>query len=235
MTLPILDTRLLRASGFIRESAYLADIGTDHAYLPIYLSLIGRIDRALASDINDGPVLRAKQSVAKYGVADKIDVIKSAGLDGAVDYPVTDVVIAGMGGELIASILSDAPWIKNEKYNLVLQPMTHPEILRKYLLFEGFSIIGEDVVSDMKDRNAKVYQIINAVYTGKTDETYTAPELLFGRLNTERGGEEFYRLCQREAKKHGEIVKAKEAAGQDCAYEREILSFAQMILERNGQ
>ena len=233
MTLPILDTRLLRASGFIRESAYLADIGTDHAYLPIYLSLIGRIDRALASDINDGPVLRAKQSVAKYGVADKIDVIKSAGLSGALDYPITDVVIAGMGGELIASILSDAPWIKNEKYNLVLQPMTHPEILRKYLLFEGFSIIGEDVVSDMKDKNAKVYQIINTIYTGKQDDTYTPEELLFGRFNIERGGEEFLRLCQREAKKYGEIVSAKRKAGQDASYDERILSFAQTILERN--
>lgn len=234
MTLPGIDTRLLRASRFIRESAYLADVGTDHAYLPIYLTLIGRIDRALASDINDGPVLHAKQSVAKYGVSDKVEVIKAAGLMGVGDRDITDVVIAGMGGELIASILADAPWIKNEKYNLILQPMTHPEILRKYLLFEGFSIIGEDVVSDMADKNAKVYQIINATYTG--EKSICSPvELLFGKLNIERGGDEFLRLCEREAKKHGEIVKAKEAAGQDCAYEREILSFAQMILERNGQ
>lgn len=234
MTLPGIDTRLLRASRFIRESAYLADVGTDHAYLPIYLALIGRIDRALASDINDGPVLHAKQSVAKYGVADKVEVVKAAGLMGVGDREITDVVIAGMGGELIASILSDAPWIKNEKYNLILQPMTHPEILRKYLLFEGFSIIGEDVVSDMADKNAKVYQIINAAYTGEKC-TYSSTELLFGKLNIERGGEEFLRLCEREAKKHGEIVRAKEAAGQDSAYEREILSFATMILERNGQ
>ena len=232
MTLPGIDTRLLRASRFIRESAYLADVGTDHAYLPIYLTLIGRIDRAFASDINDGPVLRAKQSIAKYGVGDKVEVVKAAGLDGVGDREITDVVIAGMGGELIASILSDAPWIKNEKYNLVLQPMTHPEILRKYLLFEGFSIIGEDVVSDMEDKNGKVYQIINATYTGEKC-TYSSTELLFGKLNIGRGGAEFLRLCEREAKKHGEIVRAKDAAGQDSAYEQEILSFATMILERS--
>ena len=231
MTLPGIDARLVRASRFIRESAYLADVGTDHAYLPIYLTLIGRIDRALASDINDGPVLRAKKSVTKYGVADKIDVVRAAGLDGAIDFPITDAVIAGMGGELIASILTDAPWIKNEKYNLVLQPMTHPEILRKYLLDEGFCIIGEDVVSDMADERAKVYQIINAVYTGKTDEA-SPEELLFGKINLERGGDEVLRLIKRELKKHGEIMNSKENAGQDASYERGIVDFATRYLER---
>ena len=232
MNLPSIDTRLLRASRFIRESAFVADIGTDHAYLPIYLALIGRIEGALASDINEGPVLHAKQSVNKYGVSDKVRVIKAAGLQGAENYPITDVVIAGMGGELIASILSDAPWIKNEKYNLILQPMTHPEILRSYLLCEGFSIIGEDVVSDMTDRNAKVYQIINARYSGKS-ESYSRAELYFGKQNIERGGEEFLRLCQREAKIYGEIVKAKESAGQSAEYEREILSFTNKVVEGN--
>ncbi len=226
MNLPTIDARLLRASKFIRESAYLADIGTDHAYLPIYLALCGKIERALASDINEGPVLHGKQSVAKFGVKDKVEVIKCPGLEGAEKYPITDIVIAGMGGELISSIISDAPWVKNEKYNLVLQPMTHPEILRKYLISEGFSILGEDVVSDMADKNAKIYQIINAVYTGKS-ETYSAPELYFGRLNASRGGDEFARLCQREAKINRNIIRAKETAGQDASYERELLEFAE--------
>ena len=232
MNLPIIDARLLRASKFIRESAYLADIGTDHAYLPIYLALCGRIKKALASDINEGPVLRAKQSVARFNVSDKVEVIKSPGLEGALNYPVTDIVIAGMGGELIASILSDAPWIKNGKYNLVLQPMTHPEILRRYLLSEGFSIVGEDVVSDMTDKNAKIYQIINAVYTELT-ETYSAYELYFGRLNIEKGGDEFLRLCRREERINGEIIKAKESAGQDASYESELWKFARGYIDSN--
>ena len=222
----MIDARLLRASKFIRESAYLADVGTDHAYLPIYLALCGRIERALASDINEGPVLHAKQSVARFGVKDRVEVIKSPGLEGAKNYPVTDIVIAGMGGELIASIIADAPWVKNEKYNLVLQPMTHPEILRKYLLSEGFSIVGEDVVSDMSDENAKVYQIINVRYSGEREEL-SIPELYFGRLNALRGGDEFARLCKREAKINQNIIRAKEAAGQDASYARELLEFAE--------
>jgi tRNA A22 N-methylase len=112
--------------------------------------------------------------------------------------------------------------------------MTHPEILRKYLLDEGFCIIGEDVVSDMTDERAKVYQIINAVYTGKASEGSSA-ELLFGKLNLERGGDEVVRLVEREAKKNGEILNSKENAGQDASYEREILGFASEYLERMGQ
>ncbi len=227
--MPLIDARLLRASKFIRRGAFLADIGTDHAYLPIYLVLTGKIERALASDIVDGPVEHARASVRKYGVSEKVEVIKSAGLSGVGDREITDIVIAGMGGELIASIIKDAPWVKDEKYNLVLQPMTHPEILRKYLAENGFSVIDEDIVSDMTDQNAKVYQVINARFTGKGDE-YTAPELYFGKLNARRGGEEFCRLCQREAKINQKIINAKENAGQSSEYERELLAFAQKYI-----
>ena len=120
MNKPNLDARLLSVAKFVREGAYACDIGTDHAYLPVYLVLIGRAVRALASDINKGPVERAKISVSKYGVSDKIDVILSAGLDGAADYPVTDIIIAGMGGELIASIIDAAKWTRDCKYRLIL-------------------------------------------------------------------------------------------------------------------
>ena len=124
-------SRLLSAAKFVRQGAYVCDVGTDHAYLPVYLVLTGRAARALASDINKGPVMRAKKSVIKYGVSDKIDVALSNGLAGAESYPVTDIIIAGMGGELIASIIDAAPWTKNTSIRLVLQPMTHSEILRK--------------------------------------------------------------------------------------------------------
>ena len=124
-------------------------------------------------------------------------------------------------------------FIKNEKYNLILQPMTHPEILRSYLSKEGFEIIGEDVVSDMTEKNAKVYQIINARYTDVKIE-YSNVELLFGKQNIERGGEEFLRLCQREAKINKEIVKAKISAGQNALIEQEILSFAEDFLNKRS-
>lgn len=227
MNKPNLDARLLAAAKFVREGAYACDIGTDHAYLPVYLVLIGRASRALASDINKGPVMRAKESVAKYGVTDKIDVVLSDGLKGAEGYPVTDIIIAGMGGELIASILEDAKWVKNEKYRLILQPMTHAEILRKYLADNGFSIIDEDMVKDTG--NNKIYQIICAEYSGRT-ENYTTDELYLGRYNIARGGEVLSELCARLKKINLEIKRAKSSAGQPTSAEDEIIAVADKYL-----
>lgn len=227
MNKPNLDARLLAAAKFVREGAYACDIGTDHAYLPVYLVLIGRASRALASDINKGPVMRAKESVAKYGVNDKIDVVLSDGLRGAEGYPVTDIIIAGMGGELIASILEDAKWVKNEKYRLILQPMTHAEILRKYLADNGFSIIDEDMVKDTG--NNKIYQIICAEFTGRTED-YTTDELYLGRYNIARGGEVLSELCARLKKINLEIKRAKSSAGQSTSAEDEIIAVADKYL-----
>lgn len=227
MNKPNLDARLLAAAKFVREGAYACDIGTDHAYLPVYLVLIGRASRALASDINKGPVMRAKESVAKYGVNDKIDVVLSDGLRGAEGYPVTDIIIAGMGGELIASILEDAKWVKNEKYRLILQPMTHAEILRKYLADNGFSIIDEDMVKDTG--NNKIYQIICAEFTGRTED-YTTDELYLGRYNIARGGEVLSELCARLKKINLEIKSAKSSAGQSTSAEDEIIAVADKYL-----
>lgn len=227
MNKPNLDARLLSVANFVREGAYACDIGTDHAYLPVYLVLTGRAERALASDINKGPVMRAEESVAKYGVSDKIKVILSDGLAGAENYPVTDIIVAGMGGELIASILEAAKWTRNEKYRLILQPMTHAEILRKYLADNGFAVIDEDIVAEPNDK--KIYQIICAEFSGKA-EPYTTDELYLGRYNILRGGEEFVKLCERLKKINLEIKRAKESAGQDTSIEEEIISVADKYL-----
>lgn len=227
MNKPNLDSRLLSAAKLVREGAYVCDVGTDHAYLPVYLVLIGRASRALASDINKGPVMRAKESVMKYGVADKIDVVLSDGLAGAEGYPVTDIIIAGMGGELIASILDAAKWVKNEKYRLVLQPMTHAEILRKYLADNGFSIIDEDIVKDAG--NNKIYQLICAEFSGTT-ENYTTDELYLGRYNISRGGDVLKEHCERLKKINTEIKRAKSSAGQSTEMEDEIIAVAEKYL-----
>ncbi len=227
MNKPNLDARLLSVARFVREGAYVCDVGTDHAYLPVYLILTGRAAHALASDINKGPVLRAKESVAKYGVTDKIEVILSDGLAGAEAYPVTDIIVAGMGGELIASILEAAEWIKNERYRLILQPMTHSEALREYLSKNCFSVIDEALVKDVS--NNKIYQIICAEFSGKED-SYTADELYLGRHNIARGGEVFLELCERLKKINTEIKIAKESAGQETLVEDELISVADKYL-----
>ena len=222
MNKPNLDARLLAASKYVRQGAYVCDVGTDHAYLPVYLVLTGRAMHALASDINEGPVMRARQSVVRYHVSDKIEVELADGLQGADKYPVTDIIIAGMGGELIASIIDAAEWTRDKKYRFILQPMTHAEILRGYLIENGYSIIDEEIVTEQKD--SKIYQIICAEFTG-VPEKYATDELLLGKINISRKEENLSKLCTRLKNINLEIKKAKDSAGQITAAEDEIIAI----------
>ena len=142
------DKRLLCVASLVRENALLADVGTDHAYLPTYLLQNGRIRRAVAADIGEGPAASARRTVEAAGLTDSIDVRVCDGLSGISPGEVTDIVVAGMGGETIIHILSEAPWLRNRDYRLILQPMTKTAELRRFLFQNGFSIEEERVVRD---------------------------------------------------------------------------------------
>ena len=162
MQLPKLDHRLSTALPYVRAGAVVADVGTDHAYLPIVLVGTGRASRAVASDIHRGPIDSAAQHVRACGLSDRIDTVLTDGLDGIAPYAPTDIIIFGMGGELIARILADAPWVKNTAIRLILQPMTHAECVRCYLAAEGFAIVDEVLSCEGR----KIYQTIVAEFTG---------------------------------------------------------------------
>ena len=178
MNIPELSPRLCAVAEFVRSPSKVADVGTDHAYLPIYLVLTEKALAAVASDINEGPYLRAKQNVEAAGLDKKITTLCTPGLCGIESFSPTDILVCGMGGELIASILRDAPWTRDENIRLILQPMTHPEILREFLIENGYSIVGERLAKE-----EKIYQIICAQYTDSADTAYTDAELLFGKLS----------------------------------------------------
>ena len=133
MNPPKLSPRLLAVAELVREGAYVADVGTDHAYLPIYLCLSGKARGAVASDINEGPVQRAKLNIASHKLEDKILVLHTDGLRRVDILCPDDVMICGMGGELIAEIISGAEWLKKRRNRLILQPMTQADKLRDYL------------------------------------------------------------------------------------------------------
>ena len=180
-----LSPRLSAAASFVREGSFIADVGTDHAYLPIYLCSLGKIRGAVASDINEGPVARAQINVTTYHLGRKISVIRADGLSGIEPYSPDDIVICGLGGELIVSIIDKAKWTKDKKIRLILQPMTHADKLRSYLLSEGYKIIAEKLVKE-----DKIYQIICAEYSGEV-YAYSELELIFGKHNIEKKNEIF--------------------------------------------
>lgn len=166
MLLPRLDHRLATVPPFVRPGAVVADVGTDHAYLPIVLVGSGCARRAVASDIHRGPIERAAQHVAEYGLSDRIDTVLTDGLEGIRPYAPSDIIIFGMGGELIARILSDAPWVKDVGIRLILQPMTHAECVRSYLAEQGFALVDEVLSCE----GGKIYQTIVAEYAGEPYE-----------------------------------------------------------------
>lgn len=176
-----LDNRLLACASLVRQGSVAADIGSDHAYLPIYLVRHKISPHAIASDINEGPVNRAKMNVRLSQLSDKIDVILADGLDKAASYNPDDIIIAGMGGELIRDILNASEYVKNKEVRLILQPMTMPHILREYLAGNGFNITDEKICAAQD----KYYQIICAEYDG-VKRSFTEHELLLGKINIER-------------------------------------------------
>ena len=161
-----LDKRLLSCAGYVRAGAVFADIGTDHGYLPLFLLRMGRIERAYLSDINRGPLSSAERNARDEGFFDECEFILTDGASALKNKGITDYAICGMGGELIARIIEDAPHLRDEKIRLILQPMTKQEHLRRYLATAGFSVIDECFSYD----SGKYYVTIVAEYTASVRE-----------------------------------------------------------------
>lgn len=163
MRLFTLDNRLSMCASFVRENVKLVDIGTDHAYLPVWLVLNNKIKSALACDINEGPLSSGMETVNRYELGEKITLRLSDGLQNVRKCEADDIVIAGMGGELITKILSQCDWAKSEGKHFILQPMTKCEVLIKWLCENGFEILEQDAC----ECDNKHYTVMLVSYTGK--------------------------------------------------------------------
>lgn len=155
-----LDARLQTCADMVREGRPMADIGTDHAYLPIWLVKQARVPKAIAADVRVGPLQKAGFHVRRYGVERQVDTRISDGLELIFPNEADDIVIAGMGGLLIAEIIGKAPWLKDTQKYLILQPMTAAAELRAYLSEHGFAVVQERAVQD----GEHIYTVMQAVY-----------------------------------------------------------------------
>ena len=152
-----LDARLRACAGLVRRGSTVADIGTDHALLPAFLRLNGWTD-IIATDIKPGPLEAARRTLERYGITD-VSLILSDGFANVL--PRDDVIIAGMGGEMIARILGGCVY-KNADTRFILQPMTRQQVLRDWLGENNYEIITETAAQCVK----KTYTIIYAQYVG---------------------------------------------------------------------
>ena len=221
---PKLSKRLATVASFVRDGIRVADIGTDHCLLPIYLIMNNKISFAIASDINEKPLERASINVKKYNLSDKISLVCTNGLENIGNYEPDDILICGMGGDLIKEILSNANScnIKNQNIRLIIQPMTHLYELRLYLLKNGFKIVDETTIKD-----DKFYQIIVAEYSGKsTDLSFgiSESELLLGKANMLNPTPIFIEYINYLYNIWLARKKGKETAGQNTDYETIMLN-----------
>ena len=142
-----LTPRLRRLADWVPPGARLADIGTDHAYLPVWLRLHGRVASAIACDLREGPLNRARETGRLYG-AERVEFRLGDGLAPVGPEEADAIVIAGMGGENIAAILARAPWTAGGGHTLLLQPQSRAEVLRAFLADNGYRIRREALVED---------------------------------------------------------------------------------------
>jgi len=171
-----LKPRLKMILRSVPKGTRVADVGTDHAFLPIALIKTGTATKVFACDISEGPLAVASENITKSGTQN-IETRLCDGLDGILPEDVDVITIAGMGGDVIRGILSRTEWIKSEKFLLILQPMSSADALREYLYKEGFSIEREEAVED----TGRVYTVISARFTEIRKEP-TAAELFIGKL-----------------------------------------------------
>lgn len=155
-----ISTRLKTIASLVDKCDKIADIGTDHGYLPIFLIQNGVCKEAIASDINRGPVERAKDNIGGEGLEGVISCRLGAGFTTIKPFEVDGAVIAGMGGNLIRDIIEEKKDVFKSLKFLILQPVQNPDILREYLYKSGYSILDEELCLD----EGKYYEIIKIKY-----------------------------------------------------------------------
>jgi tRNA (adenine22-N1)-methyltransferase len=221
----------MRIAEMIRVGDTVADIGTDHAYLPIYLIKSGISPKVFASDVAVGPLKNAQENLKKSGILG-VELRLGDGLSSIKPFEADTFVIAGMGGDLIIKILEAAPWVKDERYELLIQPMTSAEDLRAYLLRSGFEIAEERAVRSA----GRVYTVIKAKFVGKTAEC----DGLFyyiGKLCDNIGEDELVYIKRKRRIINALATDIKKVEGQEARYEllcKIVADIDKLLEQHNG-
>ena len=209
-----LSDRLQAVASFVTPGLRVADIGTDHGYIPIYLTEQGIIPYAIAMDINKGPILRAQENIKENSLEKFIETRLSNGFDKLEPGEADCAVIAGMGGELITNILNNGRNVVDGLKELVLSPHSEVWLVRKYLHNNDFKIIDEKMIID----EGKFYTIIKVV-KGK-DEIYSEEDYMYGKILIEKKDEVLMKYIFKEYNKVEKIFENISKNGTDNAKSR---------------
>ncbi|MCI8718343.1 MAG: SAM-dependent methyltransferase [Lachnospiraceae bacterium] len=175
-----ISDRLKLVISFVAPCGAAADIGTDHAYVPIALVKAKTVKRAFALDINRGPLERARKHIEEENLSEWIETRQSDGLEGLCENEADSIIIAGMGGELIANILEKGEKVVKTAKELVLSPHSEVFLVRKYLVKNGYQIVREQMIFDM----GKYYTVLKAVRKNQKNnrtDSYDEMDYLYGK------------------------------------------------------
>ena len=170
-----LSKRLQAVSDLLSQGLVVADVGTDHGYIPIYLVQTGKTEKAFAMDVNEGPLLRAKAHIAEQGLSEKIEVRISDGVRALSPGECDSVVIAGMGGALAIKIMKEGEMVFRNLKEFVLQPQSELAKVRQYLYEQNYCVIAEDMVLE----EGKFYPMMKVIKGNSP--AYSVVELRYGK------------------------------------------------------
>ena len=204
-----LSKRLKAVAELVTPGMRLADVGTDHGYIPIYLTEAGVIPSVIAMDINKGPLERAKEHIREHGLEGKIQTRLSDGLKNLQMNEADCMIAAGMGGGLVIRILSEERDTAGSLKELILQPQSEIDSVRKYLTEEGYRIVAEDMVYE----DGKYYPMMKAVpcMAGAGEIPYSEEELEFGRVLLQQAHPVLGQFLEREMEIQNRILSALES------------------------
>ena len=196
-----ISRRLSAVAALVSPGLVLADVGCDHGYIPIYLIQKGQIPRAIAMDINQGPLLRAREHIREWGLEDYIETRLSDGVEALKPGEAQCLVIAGMGGPLMEKILTQGENVVKDMKELILQPQSEIGHFRQFLAENGYRIIEEDMVEEEK----KYYPMMKAVQ-GSMNYTKKA-EYLYGKKLLEKRHPVLREFLEKEDRASRELLK----------------------------
>ncbi|WP_029332949.1 tRNA (adenine(22)-N(1))-methyltransferase [Exiguobacterium oxidotolerans] len=226
-----LDQRLKKVVSYIPQGAVLADIGSDHAFVPCYCIQQGLVERAIAGEVNVGPMEAAQGQVALVQLDEQIEVRLGSGLTVLAPGEVTAVTIAGMGGTLIATILEEGKAHLSGEERLILQPNVDAVDVRKWLLEHGYALLSEAIVKE----NGKIYEILVAekgeemIYAEDVD--IRKWELLFGPQLMREKAPAFIEKWQAEQQKRQFILEQMQR-GNDSELLQEKITTIRRLIEK---
>ncbi|MGN1041601.1 MAG: class I SAM-dependent methyltransferase [Acutalibacteraceae bacterium] len=227
-----ISNRLFECANMVSQGAAIADIGTDHAYIPIWLAQNSRISSALACDIRTGPLEIAKKNIEKHNLSNIIETRISDGLKSVLENEATEIIIAGMGGNIISKILSECTWENKSQKIFIIQPMKYEERLREYLAENGYSILHENAVICCK----KIYTTMKVIFSGEKQKI-KAYQKYIGKLESNHDSNAAQAYIRKQIKNlinHLNGARAENLQSRETYYYNVISDLKKLLIEEGN-